>query len=1044
MFSINANSQLLTNQDFNFSGLLTANGWTAHSGAGTNAFSTTTGLTFPGLTGSGVGNAALVSNLGGEDANVNFAVQATDGQSIYFSALVNVTDAAAAKTGEYLLHLGTGPAASMTLFSARVGVRIVSSNVNFGLSNTSTITYGPTNFAKNITYLIIVKYTISVAGNDPVSLWVIPAGVPSTEAAAGTPELTSSTAGQNSINAIALRQGTAANSPQTVVDNILVGLTWADITPSGAATPLLSAPATLSGLAGTVGSASSPLSFNVAGANLTGAPGNVLVTASAGMEVSLSSSSGFGSSVNIPYASATLSSTPIYVRLSAAAPQGAFAGTVTISGGGASNVVVNVSGGVSQNYYNTKAALGLNNIGTWSTTVDGTGPSPASFTSAYQNFHIIDPTKAQINATWDVTAPGNTSFIFIGDGATSLTVIVPPGSPITATSRVNVTTDASIILQDNVIPTFNTLETGSSVYYSQSGTSTSDTIRIQATSYSDLHVVNGLKYFSAGTTTVRGGLNFSNVVSINGAASPFSTINALGDVNFFNSNAFEPLPTGDNARLTLKMNGPGPTQALNGNGTDIKIFRLQRDSASVNAIVVGSNTTLTLGNNSSGGLQLNPAASSLVLGANTLNIIGAGIFTASSNGKITAANSQINVLKSAGAFDAGIIKFNTGSILNQITLNLGAAVTEDSVFIGDNVMVGVVNLVRGKIVMTAGDTLSTALMNAPSVAPYSFVDGAVTLSGNSNLGFAVGKGQKFAPVFINNFGTSASFTVHYFNSGYGTYTVDPATLATFPQYDISRNEYWNVTSTTANPFDAVFGYTDAASGISSPLLVRMANFDNTDWADIGGIPDPTNTNTAGVVTVLGVTVRGPFTFSATTPGVVPVKLNSFAVQKQNTSARIYWSTESEINSREFVVERSRDGITWTVVGNVAAAGNSSATREYSLTDVSPARGINYYRLKSIDLDNRSVNSETRSLLFGNAGSVMITPNPATDHFNVFMAKDINTVSQIVISDVNGKIISRYSTIDQQKTITTGNMSKGLYVVKVITGENVVTQKIIIR
>jgi trimeric autotransporter adhesin len=228
------------------------------------------------------------------------------------------------------------------------------------------------------------------------------------------------------------------------------------------------------------------------------------------------------------------------------------------------------------------------------------------------------------------------------------------------------------------------------------------------------------------------------------------------------------------------------------------------------------------------------------------------------------------------------------------------------------------------------------------------------------------------------------------------------------------------------------------------MLVRMANFDNTDWSDLGGFPDPGNTTTNGAITVTGVTVRGPFTFAAITAGVVPVKLNSFSVQKQNTSAKVSWSTELEINSREFIIERSADGINWTAAGTVMASGNSNITRYYSFIDPTPSRGINYYRLKSVDQDNRFVNSETRSLLFGASSTVLITPNPATDFIKVFMDKDLNTVSQIIVSDVNGRILNKYSTTDLQKKISTSGFAKGTYLVKVITGENAVTQKIVIQ
>ncbi len=223
---VGAGGVLLT-EDFSFSGNLSANGWSVHSGT-TNPIATTTGLTYNGYSGSGIGNAALVNNLGGEDVNKGFDAVGGNGTTLYYSALVNVTDAATAKTGDYFLNIGNrANATNFTSFSARVFARITSSNVNFGISNTSAATYGTTNFTKNKVYLLVVKYTINTGGNDEAKLWVLPSGVPTSEANAGTAELTNtSTAGQDSINAIALRQGSNSTQPAIVVDGIRVALAW--------------------------------------------------------------------------------------------------------------------------------------------------------------------------------------------------------------------------------------------------------------------------------------------------------------------------------------------------------------------------------------------------------------------------------------------------------------------------------------------------------------------------------------------------------------------------------------------------------------------------------------------------------------------------------------------------------------------------------------------------------------------------------------------------------------------------------------------------
>ena len=202
--------------NFDFTGLLTDNGWSVTSGGGTEAIATTTGLTYTNYPGSGIGNAAGLDN-NGEDDNRQFTA-ITSGY-IYYSALVNVTTPVAG----YFMHLGTGT----STFVARLFVQpsATAGKINFGLSNTSTGTYGTTDFDPGTTYLVIVKYEVSTTGN--ASLWVVPAEIPYTEAAAGAAEVTISGSGQTSISGIYLRQYNATQN--YTVDGIRVGTSWGQL-----------------------------------------------------------------------------------------------------------------------------------------------------------------------------------------------------------------------------------------------------------------------------------------------------------------------------------------------------------------------------------------------------------------------------------------------------------------------------------------------------------------------------------------------------------------------------------------------------------------------------------------------------------------------------------------------------------------------------------------------------------------------------------------------------------------------------------------------
>lgn len=80
-------------------------------------------------------------------------------------------------------------------------------------------------------------------------------------------------------------------------------------------------------------------SYTLTGSYLSPASGSITITAPAGFGISLSAGSGFVSSLTIPYSGGALPTTTIYVSF-APTQYGAFSGTITHSGGGATGVNV--------------------------------------------------------------------------------------------------------------------------------------------------------------------------------------------------------------------------------------------------------------------------------------------------------------------------------------------------------------------------------------------------------------------------------------------------------------------------------------------------------------------------------------------------------------------------------------------------------------------------------------------------------------------------------------------------------------------------------
>lgn len=96
----------------------------------------------------------------------------------------------------------------------------------------------------------------------------------------------------------------------------------------------------LSGFDQIVGTPSAEQSFTVSGSNLTE---NIDVTVTGAYELSLTSGSGFTTSLEIPQVAGTVTSTTVYVRLNATAA-GTQNGTITVASQNATDVIVNLEG----------------------------------------------------------------------------------------------------------------------------------------------------------------------------------------------------------------------------------------------------------------------------------------------------------------------------------------------------------------------------------------------------------------------------------------------------------------------------------------------------------------------------------------------------------------------------------------------------------------------------------------------------------------------------------------------------------------------------
>jgi hypothetical protein len=141
------------------------------------------------------------------------------------------------------------------------------------------------------------------------------------------------------------------------------------------------------------------------------------------------------------------------------------------------------------------------------------------------------------------------------------------------------------------------------------------------------------------------------------------------------------------------------------------------------------------------------------------------------------------------------------------------------------------------------------------------------------------------------------------------------------------------------------------------------------------------------------------------------ELKAIANLNGNT-ATIKWSTLSEQNTKEFIVERSTDNSNWIATGTtVPAAGTSAVKKEYqmpdNISDLLQNRVI-YYRVKLIDIDGKATYSNVVTVRLSQKLEASAWPNPFQSYITVSINSDKATTFNIRLSDINGRVIKSMS------------------------------------
>ena len=342
-------------------------------------------------------------------------------------------------------------------------------------------------------------------------------------------------------------------------------------------------------------------------------------------------------------------------------------------------------------------------------------------------------------------------------------------------------------------------------------------------------------------------------------------------------------------------------------------------------------------------------------------------------------------------------------------------------------------------------------------------------TGNYVVPFADGSGN-LLPLTLNVTGAGSSDGAIEF-SMYGTGQDNlplPAGVTSIAHTDIPNDgqpappadgaklydRYWfiNANSYSTQPsgtMDFTYNPANQSGDLIAGTTQMQAQFHNgTNWV----------INQMGIDDLSGGIAGVPFsdgsffsTFTLVESGAaLPITLISFNAVWQNEDqsvARVFWSTASELNNERFEIQRSKDGLNWFKIDEVAGAGTSVHTINYQILDKRPLMGVSYYRLKQVDTDGTATYSNIVSLNKDQTDpAIAVYPNPATNNFHMYFSGFETETVEVNILDNSGRSVYNFNPNIQnnsEQKIDVENFQSGVYHIQVRYENQVINKKIVI-
>ncbi len=180
--------------------------------------------------------------------------------------------------------------------------------------------------------------------------------------------------------------------------------------------------------------------------------------------------------------------------------------------------------------------------------------------------------------------------------------------------------------------------------------------------------------------------------------------------------------------------------------------------------------------------------------------------------------------------------------------------------------------------------------------------------------------------------------------------------------------------------------------------------------------------------VLNPSLVGTTLLPGNTAAPLPITLISFKANITESQQTILkWATASEKDNDYFEIERSKNALDFESVGKIKGRGTVELRNDYTFTDESPLKGINYYRLKQVDFDGQFSYTRAESVIRDGDGNISLFPNPTANILRINF-EDTDQIENATIYNLMGRVVKTIS--GNQSKYEISELPQGKYILQI--------------